>query len=102
MKLQIKDFELLSPGGDNYNHIKSVEIFSGNDDYELTEKVLITTDYNEVKIKSKTPLKESFEARIRGEPFVRIHLQEESIGDRLWYADIYHHKGNIQASCFYE
>jgi hypothetical protein len=88
---------IVSPGGATENHIKCVDIYSANDNYEplhgavrcfvdLKEKSLITH-----QIKNTIPHQVG---RLRYEPAVRITLQEEC-GQKEWYLYISHHKGTV-------
>ena len=88
--------ELISPNGETYNHIESVNVLIGqDDDYCFDERWEFTAE--KAGLNKVEKVKHPFRYRLRGEPAVVMTIQEEGANgsSEKWRLVISHHKGNI-------
>lgn len=79
-------------------HIKKVEVFTGPDNGEETELISITTIDNYFDPKLKALVKKNHHkkanGRLRGEPCVRLYIDNEE-NHSTYVLEIFHHKGTV-------
>lgn len=75
-------------------HVRAVDVFTGDDDYNETDLVEITTVSNKLVVKKTlSDVVKKSELRIRGEPGVRMYLESED--QESFILSIGHHKGQL-------
>lgn len=80
--------------GNNF-HIKELEVFTGDDDYQETACYKVTEKDNDLVMYKRTnPEVVKSLLRIRHEPGVRVYLESET-DDAEYYLQICHHKGCV-------
>lgn len=93
-QLSFNHEQLVIDGYNNF-HIKKVEVFTGNDDYQETDSIEVVSKGDRLEAKqllTKT-VKPSSE-RIRFEPGVRLHLELEGT-EEILILSLCHHKGCV-------
>lgn len=98
LRVQVENEEPLQINEDIHLHIESVEVFTGDDDYKETDRLIIDVKKDEngpqLEVARKVYMRpQSSGKRLRFEPGVRINISSEH-GEE--YALIFsHHKGSI-------
>lgn len=77
------------------SHISSIEIRQGNDDYEYTKRVVITSAKEDDLIITTMPMNGPSAKRLRGEPQIIVTIRPEGEGLSEKQFVISHHKGSI-------
>ena len=86
--------QLVIDGLNNF-HIKKVEVFTGNDDYQETDSIEVVAKGE--KLEAKQLLTKTIRPspdRIRFEPGVRLHLEIEGT-EEILILSLCHHKGCV-------
>jgi hypothetical protein len=82
---------------ENYLHIQKVEVFTGDDDYNETDCVEVSSHKEQLLIKQLLTRKSKPSShRLRGEPSVRLFLDSED--GKKYILTVAHHKGSIHVS----
>lgn len=97
-ELEVKlDGHLIKVGDINNIHIKSVTLESGNDDYETTSEMTVSSSMDSLIVeafkKFADGARPKSQTRYRGEPAVILNCEDEF--DKTFKIIISHHKGNI-------
>jgi hypothetical protein len=93
--LRVED--TLSINNEKHLHVERVEVFTGDDEYNETDSVEITSHNELLLIKQLlTRRNKPSSHRLRGEPGIRMFLSSES-GDGF-VLTLAHHKGSIHVS----
>lgn len=89
--------DTLSIDNEKYLHIKKVEVFTGDDDYNETDCVEVESHKENLLIKQLLTRKNKPSTyRLRGEPGIRVFVEGEN--GKNYIVTVAHHKGNIQVS----
>jgi hypothetical protein len=89
--------DTLSINNEEHLHVERVEIFTGDDEYNETDSVEITSHNDLLLIKQVlTRRNKPSSYRLRGEPGIRMFLNGES-GEQF-VLTLAHHKGSIHVS----
>jgi hypothetical protein len=89
--------DTLSIDNEKYLHIKKVEVFTGDDDYNETDCIEVQSEKENLLIKQLLTRKNKpSNHRLRGEPGIRVFVCGEN--GKHYILTVAHHKGNIQVS----
>jgi hypothetical protein len=89
--------DTLSLDNEKYLHIKKVEVFTGDDEYNETDCIEVEAHKGNLLIKQMLTRKNKPSChRLRGEPGIRVHVAGEN--GKQYILAVAHHKGNIQVS----
>ena len=84
----------LNLGQESGLHIKSIDIFTGDDEYKETECVSVTSKGSSLLMSRRIEPKETeSQFRLRNEPGVRLFIEGEYGGQ--YVISVNHHKGAI-------
>lgn len=90
----IYDDVLVSPKGDEYNHITSVDILQNGDGKDDPERAINVAIEDSRMVIREVAVTSPY--RLRNEPGIKINLYEESTGQK-WSVSVYHCKGRVYA-----
>jgi hypothetical protein len=89
--------DTLSIDNEKHLHIKKVEVFTGDDEYNETDCIEVQSEKENLLIKQLLTRKNKpSEHRLRGEPGIRVFVRGEN--DKGYILTIAHHKGEIHIS----
>lgn len=90
----MKETVVLSPSKSENNHIQSVRLMTGPDDYAVSSAVDCSTKDGQIVIKTVADLPKAA-GRYRGELAIEVNLASED-GEE-WILKLWHHKGSVYA-----
>lgn len=85
--------------GSPNNHITKLQVFQGDDDYNILSSAEIVGSGDGLKIEFQ-PSKVTSKYRLRGEPGIVIHFNCESC-ERIWTKSYMHHKGTVHMENYF-
>lgn len=89
--------DTLSLDDEKYLHIKKVEVFTGDDDYNETDCIEVQSQKENLLIKQLLTRKNKPSShRLRGEPGIRVFVQAEN--GKHYIVTLAHHKGSIHVT----
>lgn len=91
----------LKIGESEWFHIKEIEVFTGDDEWNETDSISIVTDKDKLRLSKKVYMNPvRTKCRVRNEPAVRLHIESE-LDHHIHKIEISHHKGQIRISEVY-